>query len=362
MPDRVYFIAEAGVNHGGDLDTAISLVDVAAEAGADAVKFQTFNAKKLASPNVTKVRYQIKNTKKSGSQLDMLRKLELSEFAHKKLFYHAENRGIEFLSSPFDLQSLEFLIKLGVKKIKISSGEMFNGPLIWKATKYGVPLIISTGMSEIKDIKLCLSFVCHALVNNIFPANLAELDKAFIQNIERLQNEKRVVLLHCSSMYPTPVRYVNLNSINGLEKEFRLPVGYSDHTLGDEIGLAAVSVGARMIEKHFTLDRTNEGPDHSVSLEPSELRLMIKKIRNIEKALGSEVKRPTKLEIEQKESIVQRIIAAEPIRKGAKIEEYMLGSTRNAFGVPIDEIFKLIGSVAQQSYEKGETVYENEAT
>ena len=139
-------------------------------------------------------------------------------------------------------------------------------------------------------------------------------------------------------------------------------MGYSDHTLGDEIGLAAVSVGATMIEKHFTLDRTNEGPDHSVSLEPSELHLMIKKIRNIEKALGSEVKRPTKLELEQKKSIVQRIIAAEPIRKGTKIEENMLGSTRNDFGVPIDEIFKLIGSVAQQDYEKGETVYENEAT
>ncbi len=361
MLDRVYFIAEAGVNHEGCLDTAISLVDIAAEAGADAVKFQTFNAEKLASPTVNKVSYQIKNTKKSGSQLDMLRKLELSKFEHKELFKHAEKRGIEFLSSPFDFQSMKFLVELGVQKIKIASGEMFNGPLIWQATKFGVPLIISTGMSEVTDIKRCLSYVCHALEHNTFPESRAELENAFIKNIEQLRNEQRIVLLHCNSMYPTPMGDVNLRVMNGLAREFALPVGYSDHTLGDEVGVAAVSLGARIIEKHFTLDRTKEGPDHLVSLEPSDLNVMIKKIRNVETALGSEAKYPTKLESEQKKSIVQRIIAAKPIRKGAKIEAHMLASTRSALGTPIDNIFGVIGRAAKKAYKVGEPIDENEA-
>lgn len=360
MLDRVYFIAEAGVNHEGCLDTAFSLIDIAAKAGADAVKFQTFKAEKLASPTVSKVSYQIKNTKKSGSQLDMLRTLELSELEHEELFKHAEQRGIEFLSSPFDLQSMKFLIELGVKKIKIASGELFNGPLIWQATKFGVPLIISTGMSEVNDIKRCLSYVCHALEHNTFPGSLAELEEAFIRNIDQLRNEQRVVLLHCNSMYPTPVSDVNLLAMNGMAKEFALPVGYSDHTLGDEVGVAAVSLGARIIEKHFTLDRSKEGPDHLVSLEPSDLEVMIKKIRNVEKALGSEAKHPTKLETEQKKSIVQRIIAAKPIRKGAKIEAHMLATTRSTVGAPVDRIFTVIGSASKQNYEVGEPLDEIE--
>lgn len=269
--NKVLIIAEAGVNHNGDINIAKKLIDVAVEAGVDYVKFQTFKAEKIVSRAAEKAAYQIENTAKaSESQFEMIKKLELDEATHLILMDYCKSKGIEFLSTPFDLESIDLLYNLGITLNKIPSGEITNIPYIQKVGGLGNEVILSTGMSNLGEIELALQ-------------TLKEAGTA----------RENITVLHCNTEYPTPMTDVNLRAMNTIEQAFGVKVGYSDHTLGIEVAIAAVARGAVCIEKHFTLDRNMEGPDHRASLEPEELKAMVKAIRNIEMALGSTIKQPS---------------------------------------------------------------------
>jgi N-acetylneuraminate synthase len=312
--NRTFIIAEAGVNHNGSIDTAKKLVDIAVSAGADAVKFQTFCADKLVTATAAKAKYQIEKTMAKESQYEMLRKLELSPNAHKELFRYCEAKGIIFMSTPFDEDSADMLNDLGMNIFKIPSGEITNKPLIKHIAAKGKPIILSTGMS-----------------------NLGEVEKAILwisQEWDKLGDKPQLTLLHCLSSYPAPIEHVNLLAMKTMKKAFDLPVGYSDHTMGIEIPIAAVAVGAKVIEKHITLDRSMEGPDHKASLEPEELKLMVKSIRNIEKALGDGKKRPTKSEEEMKQVIRKSIVTTRDIKAGEAIALIDIAIKRPGNGIP----------------------------
>lgn len=266
----IYIIAEAGVNHNGNIDKALELIDKAKESGADAVKFQTFIPELNISKNAEKASYQINNTGNNESQLEMVKKLYLDENSHKILIEHCKKRGIEFLSTPFDLVSIDILDQLGLETIKIPSGEITNFPYLKKIGKLNKNLIVSTGMCYLGEIETAIETLTRA----------------------GTQREK-IVLLHCNTEYPSPMEDVNLLAMATMKEAFKLQVGYSDHTLGIEIPIAAAALGATVIEKHFTLDKNMEGPDHRASLEPQELTSMVIAVRNIEKALGNGIKKPT---------------------------------------------------------------------
>ncbi len=268
--DKVYFIAEAGVNHNGSLDNAKKLIDIAKISGADAVKFQTFIPELVISKNAEKAAYQKLTTGKQESQLDMVRKLYLDVKAHQEIMAHCKKAGIEFLSTPFDLTSIDTLHELGLTTLKIPSGEVTNFPYLKKLGKLNKRIILSTGM-------------CY----------LGEIENAINVIVEAGTQRKNISLLHCNTEYPTPMQDVNLLAMNTMRDAFKLATGYSDHTLGIEVAIAAVALGATIIEKHFTLDKNMEGPDHKASLEPHELKMMVTAIRNIEKAMGDGIKRPS---------------------------------------------------------------------
>ena len=289
-----FVIAEAGVNHNGDLDTARRLVDVAAGAGADAVKFQTFNADKLVTPEAEKAEYQKETTGDDESQHDMLRRLELSEDHHRQLLDYCRSRDIQFMSTPFDEDSADFLEQLGIRPFKIGSGELTNLPFLKHVARKDQPLILSTGMSW-----------------------LSEVEEA-VRAVEETGNQQ-ISFLHCVSEYPAEPSDTNLRAMKTLENAFGYPVGFSDHTLGIEIPIAAVALGATIIEKHFTLDRSMAGPDHRASLEPSELEAMLSGIRNVEKALGDGRKRPTSGETKVASVARKSIVASRDIEKGESL-------------------------------------------
>lgn len=272
--ERTLIIAEAGVNHNGDIEIAKKLIDVAAEAGVDYIKFQTFKASKLVSKTALKADYQIKNTaeKVPESQFEMLQKLELSAHQHKVLFEYCNQKNIKFFSTAFDLESLDFLRELGLSLFKIPSGEITNLPYLKKVAYLASEIILSTGMSTLKEIEQAIKV---------------------IQGI----SQAKITVLHCNTEYPTPYADVNLLAMNEIKRSLNVEVGYSDHTLGIEVPIAAVALGATVIEKHFTLDRTLPGPDHAASLEPAELAAMVSGIRNVEQALGTAIKQPSKSEV-----------------------------------------------------------------
>jgi len=290
---RTLIIAEAGVNHNGDLNTALKLVDAAKNCGADVVKFQTFSAEVLVTESAEKATYQKSTTGEFETQLDMLRKLELNHESHIVLRDHCENIGIEFLSTGFDIAKLEILIDLGIKRIKIPSGDITNLPLLRYAGSAGLPVILSTGMAMLTEVSDALT-VFHA-------SGLAKED---------------IVVLHCTSEYPTPMQNVNLMAMKTLESTFKVSVGYSDHTVGSQVAVAAVALGARVIEKHITLDRTSPGPDHLASMEPLEFQSMVKAIRDVECALGDGVKAPRGAESENALIARKSLIAKKKITKG----------------------------------------------
>jgi len=268
---KTLIIAEAGVNHNGDLNIAKQLIDVAAEAGVDYVKFQTFKTEKLVSQSAKKADYQIENTGEAAeSQFDMIKKLELDLETHHILIDYCKQKNIEFLSTPFDMESIDLLKELGITLNKIPSGEITNVPYIQKVGSLGNDVILSTGMSNLSEIEYALQILKQAGTPR-----------------------ERITVLHCNTEYPTPMQDVNLRAMNTIGQAFDVKIGYSDHTLGIEVPIAAVAMGAVCIEKHFTLDRNMEGPDHRASLEPDELKAMVKSIRNIEIALGSSIKKPS---------------------------------------------------------------------
>lgn len=330
---KVLIIAEAGVNHNGDIDIAKKLVDVAAESGADIVKFQTFKSENCVSKNAQKAEYQLQTTNKQESQLDMIKKLELDLETHNILISYCKQKNIEFLSTPFDMESVDLLHNLGLKIFKIPSGEITNLPYLRKIGKYNKQVILSTGM-----------------------ANLGEIESAIEILVNSGTNRNNITLLQCNTEYPTPFSDVNLKVIKSLKKAFRLPVGYSDHTPGIAIPLAAVGMGAKVIEKHFTLDKNMEGPDHKASLEPCELKAMVQGIREIELALGDGIKQTSPSEAKNKPIARKSIVANCAIKKGEILSESNLYTKRPAGGISPMEWDKVIGTKAIRDFEPDEVI------
>ena len=328
---HVFIIAEAGVNHNGDPSLAKKLIDEAVLAGVDAVKFQTFRAETLVSKSAKKAAYQKNTTSKEESQYDMLKKLELDYDIHEELMDYAQERGVMFLSSAFDLESLDLLADLGIELFKIPSGEITNLPYLKKVAKTGKKLILSTGMSTLSDI-----------------------DKAL--EVLRKNGAVDITVLHCNTEYPTPMADVNLKAMNSIQDAFKVPVGYSDHTLGIEVPIAAVAMGAIMIEKHFTLDKTMEGPDHQASLEPRELATMVQAIRNLEVALGDGVKRLTKSEEKNINIARKSIVAKTAIYEGEVFSDKNLTIKRPGTGLSPMEWDNIIGKVSRKVYREDDVI------
>ena len=331
---HVLIIAEAGVNHNGSLDIAKQLIDKAVEAGVDIIKFQTFKSEKLVSKAARQAEYQQRNIgKKDEGQLAMLKKLELSHADHEELMTYCHEKGIRFFSTAFDIDSIEYLHSLDLGLWKIPSGEITNYPYLRKIAQYHEPVILSTGMCELSDIE--------ATVNVL---------------VEFGVEKEQITILHCNTEYPTPYEDVNLRAMLEIRDRFGVNVGYSDHTKGIEVPIAAVALGATVIEKHFTLDKNMEGPDHKASLEPDELKSMVVAIRNIERALGAGHK--TVSESEQKNIEIARksIVAACPIKKGEMFTEDNLTVKRPGNGISPMRWNEVIGKVATKDFEEEEMI------
>jgi N-acetylneuraminate synthase len=357
MSTEIFIIAEAGVNHNGSLELAKQLVDAAVEAGADAVKFQTFKTEKLVSMKAPKAEYQKKTTGAQESQYEMLKKLELNEQAHEKLIEYCHKKGIQFLSTPFDLDSVDLLTnRFHLSMLKISSGDLTNGPLLLKAAQTGKSIILSTGMSTLGEIESALSVLAYGYLHQKNPSSFEECRQTYnSEEAQKLLKEK-VTLLHCTTEYPTPYHEVNLKAMDTLQYAFGLRVGLSDHTQGIAIPIAAVARGAAVIEKHFTLDRTLPGPDHQASLEPSELKQMVQSIRQVEKALGTSVKQMTQSEIKNKEVARKSLVAAQQIKKGDRFTEENLTVKRPGNGISPFYYWDWFGKTAERAYEKDEII------
>lgn len=354
MRDRTLVIAEAGVNHNGLRELALELVDTAAAAGADVVKFQTFNSRQLATAMAAKADYQIANTRDSGSQLAMLSQLELSVDDHHALYDRARSLGIRFMSTAFDAESLAFLSGFDMPAIKIPSGDITCAPLLLQAARLRRPLIVSTGMSTMADIEQALGVIAFGLTTDREPTGRADFTTAYLTSAGRRALEDHVSLLHCVTQYPAPARSVNLRAMDTMAAAFGLPVGYSDHSIGMDIAIAAVARGARIIEKHFTLDRNLPGPDHMASLEPMELRQMVDAIRNVESALGSSLKRPVDGELPNIGAARRSIVAARRIVAGELLTADALTSKRPGYGLSPMQTWDLIGRRAGRAYEADE--------
>lgn len=326
--NKVFIIAEAGVNHNGSFELAKQLVDKACEAGVDCVKFQTFKPENLVNKNAQKAKYQIKNTGNSESQLDMLKKLSLTFDNFKELKEYCDKKGIMFLSTPFDLESIDFLADLGIKIFKIPSGEITNLPYLKKINSHKKEVILSTGMSTLDEIQDALNIL----------------------------KDCKVSLLHCTTEYPCPYDNVNMKAMLTMKDKFNLPVGYSDHTQGIEIPIMAVAMGATIIEKHFTLDKNMEGPDHKASLEPDELKQMVKEIRNVEKAFGSGVKEPQESEKKNIKIARKSIVAKCDIKKGDLFSEINLTCKRPGNGISPMKWDEIIGTIANKDYKEDDLI------
>ena len=329
-------IAEAGVNHNGSIDIARQLVDKAVEAGVDIIKFQTFKAEKLVSKSAKQAEYQKKNigSTSDDSQYNMLKKLELSEQDHQELMTYCKERGIQFFSTAFDLESIDYLHSLNLGLWKIPSGEITNYPYIKKIAQYHEPVILSTGMCEMDDISAAMDVLCK-------------------NGVERSQ----ITILHCNTEYPTPYKDVNLLAMQQIKKEYQVSVGYSDHTKGIEVPIAAVALGATVIEKHFTLDRNMEGPDHKASLEPDELKAMVSAIRNIEKAVGGDRTKHVS-ESERKNIAIARksIVAACDIKKGELLTEENLTVKRPGTGISPMRWEEVVGTKAIKDFSEEDLI------
>lgn len=356
-PNSVYVIAEAGVNHNGSLDMAVQLIDVAAAAGADAVKFQTFRAENIISRYAPKARYQAAATDPAESQLEMVKKLELDENAHSLLVNHCRARGIEFISTPFDMESVDLLAeRLGIPRLKLPSGEITNAPLLLKAACTGKPVILSTGMSTLGEIETALGVLAFGYIFPNGNPSLTAFAEAYWSTEGQKVLREKVVLLHCTTEYPTPFSDVNLRVLDTLKAAFGLPVGFSDHTPGISIPIAAAARGAVIIEKHFTLDRNLPGPDHKASLEPGELMAMVESIRQVEKALGSPIKAPAPSELKNMHVARKSIVAANPISKGELFTEENLSLKRPGGGLSPVYYWDLLGRAADRDYIEDEMV------
>jgi N,N'-diacetyllegionaminate synthase len=328
-------IAEAGVNHNGSMSIARELIDIAANSGADFVKFQTFKAHEVVQRGASKAKYQVQNNVDTESQFEMLKRLELDESMHFELIQHSKNMGIGFISTAFDIESANMLFCLGQNTFKIPSGEITNLPLLRHIGSFGKRVILSTGMSSMEEVKEALKVLEGSGVL-----------------------KSQITVLHCTSAYPTPLSEVNLNAMENISETLDIAVGYSDHTLGIEVAVAAVALGATIIEKHFTLDRNLPGPDHKASLEPGELKLMVSQIRNIEKALGDGIKRPMPSEMENIDVVRRSIVARCKIAKGEVFTESNLTTKRPGTGITPMNWDRIIGSLASRNFIEDELIDE----
>ena len=333
---KTLIIAEAGVNHNGDINIAKKLVDIAANAGADLVKFQTFNADRLVTHGAAKADYQMLATDNMESQHAMLRKLELTESMHHELIAHCKTQNIGFFSTGFDIESINLLVRLGQELFKIPSGEITNLPYLQRIGNLQKTVILSTGMSNMGEIEAAI---------NVLEASGTPRSK--------------ITVLHCTTAYPVPISDVNLRAMQSIQNKFNVAVGYSDHTLGIEIPIAAVALGATIIEKHFTTDRSQPGPDHKASLEPSELKSMVDGIRNVEKALGDGDKRRMPSEITNLPIARKSIVASRPISAGMIFSEQNLTVKRPGTGISPMEWNNLIGRAANRDYLADELINES---
>lgn len=330
---KTFIIAEAGVNHNGSIELATRLIDVAVDAGADAVKFQTFKAENIISKHAPKADYQQETTDKGESQLEMVRKLELGEAEHKTLIEHCKEKGIMFMSAPFDLESIDLLSELGLEIMKIPSGEITNLPYLRKIGSLGKRIIMSTGMADLKEIEDALNIL-----------------------LQSGTDRTNITILHCNTEYPTPFEDVNLSAMLTIKDALNVNVGYSDHTLGIEVAIAASALGADVIEKHFTLDKTLPGPDHKASLEPGELKAMVQAIRNIERSLGDGIKKPSSSEIKNIAVARKSIVAKKCINKGEVFTTDNITSKRPGTGVNPMEWDNVIGKAAKGDFAEDEMI------
>ena len=353
-------IAEAGVNHNGQEKLAFALVDAAYRAGADIVKFQTFRAKNLVTNEANQAEYQVKNTQNKESQLAMLSRLELSLETHRNLVKRCKTLGIEFLSTAFDLESLDFLVNdLGLTRLKLPSGEITNAPLVLAHARAGCDLIVSTGMATLSEIETALGVIAFGYtVDEKTEPSMQAFREAYASESGQKILRKKVTILHCTTEYPAPMEEINLRAMDTLGRAFDLAAGYSDHSEGITIPIAAVARGATLIEKHFTLDKNMHGPDHKASLEPQELEAMVKAIRQTEIALGSSIKIPTASEVKNKSAARKSLVAAVDIGEGEKLTESNLAIKRPGNGLSPYRYWELIGSKAKKKYMAGELIDE----
>jgi N,N'-diacetyllegionaminate synthase len=330
---KTIIIAEAGVNHNGSIYRAKQMIDVAVDSGVDLVKFQTFNPEALVTRSAEKAEYQKKLNDKDESQFKMLKKLELNHDAHYELINHCEQKNIRFLSTAFDHDSIDFLAKINMPFFKIPSGEITNLPYLRHVSRMGKPIVMSSGMSTLEEVRDALNIILDSGVK-----------------------KDHITILHCNSGYPTPMKDVNLKSMLSIREELGVAVGYSDHTLGIEVPVAAVALGASIIEKHFTLDRTLPGPDHSASLEPKELSAMVQAIHNIELALGDYNKCPQPSEIKNITQTRKSLVAACPIKLGEEYTEHNLAVKRPGLGISPMRFNEILGRLAPKDFDIDELI------
>lgn len=351
-----FVIAEAGVNHNGDIELARTLIDTAAEAGADAVKFQTFRAELVASDFAEKAAYQRLTTDSAETQLEMLRKLELPQQWHAELKERAMTRGLVFLSTAFDRESLRFLVEdTGIDRIKIPSGELTNGPLLLDAALTGLPAILSTGMANLEEIANALAVLAFGYLGGQEPGK-TNFAKAYASSDGREALAENVTLLHCTTEYPAPFEEIDLRAMDVLAAEFGLPVGLSDHSQGITVPIAAVARGATVVEKHFTMDRSLPGPDHLASLEPGELRDMVAAIRTTEAALGKGEKVLKPSERANRDIARRSLVAADDIAAGETFTERNVTALRPGTGISPMRYWEIIGTRADRAIRKGEAI------
>lgn len=355
MTTLTKIIAEAGVNHNGSLEMALELVDKAAEAGADYVKFQTFKADKLASPMAEKAAYQSLTTGNDESQLDMLKRLELSMDDHRVILKRCADKGIRFLSTPFDMESLALLTKqLELPEIKLGSGELTNGPLLLAVGRSGANIILSTGMGTLAEVEEALGVLAFGMCRTGQPKRRADFSEVLLDPTVWPVISERVTLLHCTTEYPAAEEGTNLNAMETMRRAFGVKVGFSDHTLGEAISFAAVALGASIIEKHFTLDRTLPGPDHVASLEPNELASLVSGIRGIEAALGSGIKQPGATEIKNRGVVRKSLLAARDLSIDHIFRAQDIVIKRPGYGISPMDFWDTVGRTATRSIKRDE--------
>jgi N-acetylneuraminate synthase len=356
QPHKTFLIAEAGVNHNGSIDMARKLVDAAVMAGADAVKFQSFVASSIVTAGASKAEYQITNTGSKESQLEMLKKLELSHSQQRELHQYCQRSGIQFLSTPFDTASLNFLTSdLGLETIKVGSGELTNAPFLFEVARLAKNIILSTGMSNLDEVADALGVIAFVMTDSKNPS-VSSFKSALASSEGRKAVTSKVTLLHCTTDYPTVPSDVNLQAMLTLREKFDCQVGFSDHSVGIHLAVAAVAMGATVIEKHLTIDRDLPGPDHKASLEPSEFKNLVDQVRDLENAFGDGIKRPTEVELKNKKIARRSLVALKAIKTGDVFTSENVSIKRPGTGRSPFEYWSLLGTKATSDIAENEVI------